>query len=469
MSNPTQNFPFSTKEELIAADVSPNKTISLFLWERKEEKKQSEEISPGELQVQGVLGVGGMGEVLLAKESFPAREVAIKRPLKKERRYQRALRHEAQVMGALEHPNIIPVHRVFESSEHGFCMVMKKVQGKTLEDYRMYFGDIDWLRKGLSILIQVCNALCYAHNQGVLHRDIKPENIMMGQFGEVYLLDWGAALDLLQIHSAPKAIIGTPSYMAPEMLSPTLEGVGVRTDVFLLGATLHEMLTGEKRHKGNSLKEVLSRVEKAEPFVFDDRIPKKLADLVNAACAQDPKNRPVDVLAFQQELESFLAQWEGHVLFEKSQKTQRLFYRERDAQQNWCLRRPVVRVSKQTPIVNASRGAEVYTAHSLLPTSTIEIFQDQSLKIAHILEHEPTGEFFIEAGIDFVIDKEWRPWCIEINAQPKGRLKALADIYQEDHHQAMRTPFECIEGLLSKIHRKKRREKQKEPKGSYKE
>ena len=132
---------------------------------------------------------------------------------------------------------------------------------------------------------------------------------------------------------------------------------------------------------------------------------------------------------------------------------------QRDVVQQWQIRRPVVRVSTENPIVNASRGAQVYPAQHILPPKTIAKVQEQSLAIARILEKEPEGDFFIEAGIDFVIDEEWKPWCIEINAQPKGRLKALAQTYHDEYQQNLRTPFECIKGIL-------RAKKTKEPKGS---
>ena len=238
-----ETLAFFSTDELIASKTSPNHTISLsFPISDVSEQDVSVDDS---LSILGNLGEGGMGEVLLVREACPRREVALKIAKDKQLHYMRAIKHEAMIMGSLEHPNIIPVHRVMDSAEHGLCMLMKKVDGKSLDEYCDSFGDMEWVRSGIQILIQVCHALEYAHNQGIIHRDVKPENIMTGAFGEVYLLDWGTALDISSLHTAQKAILGTPAYMAPEMLTGNPAFIKAYTDVYLLGATLHEVLTGE--------------------------------------------------------------------------------------------------------------------------------------------------------------------------------------------------------------------------------
>ena len=143
----------------------------------------------------------------------------------------------------------------------------------------------------MNILRQVCNGLEYAHSKGVIHRDIKPENIMVGSFGEVYILDWGIAVADFDLPQFPNALVGTPSYIATEMLSGDPQDVDQRTDVYLLGATLHHILTGESRHKGATIADVLEAAKESKPYAYDYQTPKILADLVNEACHPNPDER----------------------------------------------------------------------------------------------------------------------------------------------------------------------------------
>lgn len=321
-----ETLAFFSTDELIASKTSPNHTISLsFPISETSEHDVSVDDS---LSILGNLGEGGMGEVLLVREACPRREVALKIAKDKQLHYMRAIKHEAMIMGSLEHPNIIPVHRVMDSDEHGLCMLMKKVDGKSLDEYSDFFGNMEWVRSGIQILIQVCRALEYAHNRGIIHRDIKPENIMTGAFGEVYLLDWGTALDMSSIHTAQKAILGTPAYMAPEMLTgnPTL--IKAYTDVYLLGATLHEILTGERRHSGTNMEEILISIRTSESYEYGGHIPEQLGHLVNQACHLIPAQRIQTIQDFREELERYIEQREGYRIFEEAQKSAVLFQKE---------------------------------------------------------------------------------------------------------------------------------------------
>ena len=117
-------------------------------------------------------------------------------------------------------------------------------------------------------MVQVANALEYAHSHGILHRDIKPENIMIGNFGEVYLLDWGIALHKGTQEKANHILVGTPSYMAPEMLSGDLNLIDERTDIYLFGATIYELVTGHPPHGVGTISEVLQRVKAQEEMDY---------------------------------------------------------------------------------------------------------------------------------------------------------------------------------------------------------
>ena len=151
------------------------------------------------------------------------------------------------------------------------------------------------------MLISVCHALAFAHSRGVIHRDIKPANVMVGAFGEVTLLDWGIALRLGS-KRGPARVLGTPGYMAPEMLHR--EPLSVRTDIYLLGATLYELLTGAPPHPGNNLH---TRATSEAPLPsLPERVPATLAALCLAALSIDPADRPATVAEVRGQLEAFL-------------------------------------------------------------------------------------------------------------------------------------------------------------------
>ena len=265
-----------------------------------------------DLIVVGVLGEGGMGRVELVRQRSLDRDVAVKRPRAGASELDTAaLRHEALVTGHLEHPNIIPVHAFGRDDGEHPLMVMKRVEGVS---WRELIHDDDhpaWARRErspaarltwhLETLGQVANAVAFAHSRGVVHRDIKPDNVMIGEFGEVYLLDWGLATRAADTPPAGSAsLVGTPAYMAPEMVEG--DACDERTDVYLLGATLHEILTREVRHAGTDLETVLRRAFASDPAVYGDDVSPELAALANQATARDPAARPASALAFREAL-----------------------------------------------------------------------------------------------------------------------------------------------------------------------
>ena len=263
-----------------------------------------------DLVVVGLLGQGGMGRVELARQRSLEREVAIKRPLAAQGPIAAlSIRAEALVTGHLEHPNIVPVHAV-GVDEHGQpVIVMKRVEGVSWRELIREPDHPGWRRREpdpaarlawhLQVLAQLCNAIAFAHSRGFVHRDMKPGNVLVGEFGEVYLIDWGVAVKTGSRMTEGR-VIGTPAYMAPEMVrgGPFDE----RTDVYLLGATLHEILSGDVRHPGTDLAAVQARALESAPASYGDDVPDELADLANRACAADPADRPPGALAFRQAL-----------------------------------------------------------------------------------------------------------------------------------------------------------------------
>jgi serine/threonine-protein kinase len=230
------------------------------------------------------IGRGGMATVWAAHQAALGREVAVKRAVDAaDKESELVLLREAIVTAQLEHPNIVPIHQLVVDA-HGPAVVMKRIAGKTwdqlIEDPRVS------LETHLDVFLQTLNAVAFAHSREVIHRDIKPQNVMIGDYGEVYLLDWGVARRKLDPPS--DAIVGTPCYMAPEMASGLADE---RTDVFLLGATLHEVLTGMPRHEGEGALDVLYAAIYVEPYAYSESVPSELAELCNRACARSPDAR----------------------------------------------------------------------------------------------------------------------------------------------------------------------------------
>ncbi|MBS2016146.1 MAG: protein kinase [Deltaproteobacteria bacterium] len=224
------------------------------------------------VQLGGILGEGGMGLVRAATQRSLGRDVAVK-TLRPERAHATAamkLLREALITGSLEHPNIVPVYDLGLDDTGAPMLVLKRISGVAWNDLlerpeavTQRFGSAEPLEWHLRTLMQVCSAIHFAHKRGIIHRDIKPENVMVGEFGEVYVLDWGIAVATHDdgSHRFPLAeestdLSGTPVYMAPEMFDGQV--ADVRTDVYLLGATLYHVVAGRPPHLGSTMVEVLA-------------------------------------------------------------------------------------------------------------------------------------------------------------------------------------------------------------------
>ncbi len=267
-----------------------------------------------ELQVRGVIGEGGMGQVLLATQKSLRRDVAIKtlKPEFADKYYTKALLHEAVLTGSLEHPNIVPVHAVGLDQNGKPLLVMKKIDGVSWETLLDDFAHEGWqplikrfgnrLRTNVEILMDVCDAVEFAHSRGILHRDIKPANVMIGTRGDVYLVDWGVAVRMTDHRVAPQSFAGTPSYMAPEMISNGFGPLGPYTDVYLLGATLHRALTGLPPHRGGSLQDVLANAVASVAITHSDRVPRELTALCHVSMQRESSLRLGSAAAFRERL-----------------------------------------------------------------------------------------------------------------------------------------------------------------------
>lgn len=276
-----------------------------------------------DFEIVGVLGEGGMGRVLLARQRSLQRDVALKVLKSNASRPDivDTLLTEAVVTGSIEHPNIVPIHALGRDKSGLPVLVMKRIDGvswrKLYEqpEHPMWNSlcadDTYRFDVHLEIFMSVCNAVHYANSRGIVHRDIKLDNVMMGAFGEVYLVDWGIALSTASSPSyATEAEdfippVGTLAYMAPEMALGDIRRIDARTDVYLLGATLHYLLTGKPRHRGETPLELLLSARDSEKVEYDSTVPRELAEICNRAMHVDREKRFSSALEFRKALEEY--------------------------------------------------------------------------------------------------------------------------------------------------------------------
>ncbi|MBK8975792.1 MAG: protein kinase [Planctomycetes bacterium] len=286
------------------------------------------------------IGRGGMGEVERVWDQDLGRYVARKilagdgddpsTPSPSDPRTLGRFLAEAHVTARLEHPGIVPVHEL-GIDEHGrVYFTMAWIRGESLRELlpRIHDGSDGWSRTGaLQVLLRVCEAVAFAHDRGVLHRDLKPSNIMVGRFGEVFVVDWGLArFDAVDPDSgvplpahlgAPDGgrtlhgdVVGTPAYMAPEQALGDHARVGPAADVYALGAILYEVLSGRAPHVERSAAradEILARVRRGPPVpLAPGSAPPELIAIQERAMAREPDARYPNVAALAEDLRAFL-------------------------------------------------------------------------------------------------------------------------------------------------------------------
>jgi serine/threonine protein kinase/formylglycine-generating enzyme required for sulfatase activity len=271
------------------------------------------------------LGSGGVGDVVAALDREIRRVVALK-TLQRQKQGDHVASsrfvEEARITAQLEHPNIIPVYDLGAAADGQPFYTMRVVKRRTLRDVlaRPALRQ-DWTTvRLLGPFLQVTRALAYAHSRGVIHRDVKPENILLGDFGEVYLADWGIARvdpqSSLQIHSdgsvpppASSDATGTLGYMAPEVLKGDWAAVDHRIDLFALGVVLYEMLAGVAPFDGKASPEIILATCTKEPRLPREIVPGTallLEDLCMQLLAKEPKDRPPSCDDVARQVEEFL-------------------------------------------------------------------------------------------------------------------------------------------------------------------
>jgi PAS domain S-box-containing protein len=239
----------------------------------------------------GRLGSGGTGIVYQAHQRAIDREVAIKvlrDELVTSQNSRDRFLTEARVIGGLDHPNVIALHEVFVDPTGRLFYSMKRIDGASWDQ----LIEQKTTRENVEILLDVADAIRYAHSRGLIHRDIKPENVMLGRFGEVLLADWGLAIS----HGSDEwgegvnhSIGGTPAYMAPELAVGDHGSISFATDVYLLGAILFQMLTGYPPHDGETLLACIRAAAGNE--IRPTSVEGELMDIAMKAMSTDPKDR----------------------------------------------------------------------------------------------------------------------------------------------------------------------------------
>jgi serine/threonine-protein kinase len=278
---------------------------------------------PAHLLVARALARGGMGHVHPATDRNLLRHVAMKRLDKdfaSKSFYRDAFIAEAQMTGQLEHPNIVPVHELAIDDNGIPYFTMKLVQGISFERWLSKHGpgSVDRVEGGIEILLKVCDALAYAHHRGVVHRDLKPANIMVGDFGQVYLMDWGLAKLIKSepasgqnsMMNAPGPV-GTPHYMAPEQARGNPKDVDARSDVFGLGALLFELLSGQPPFGDGDAHSVMKRAAAGQVASIDKAcerigVSRRIRAVAERATQADPAKRYQTIIEMRDAMRAFL-------------------------------------------------------------------------------------------------------------------------------------------------------------------
>lgn len=312
----------------------------------EERQEEDTEYSFGKKYVvSDTLGEGRMGKVLEAKDIDVRRDVAIK-IIKEEgeentEQIERFM-EEAQVQGQLEHPNIPPVHELGMEENSRVFFSMQKIEGESLREIldNVRDGDEEYdqkynLTRLLQIFNKICDGLAYAHSKGVIHRDLKPENIMIGEYGEVHLMDWGLSKiigrsdphknqelvvsdrteDNLLV-SMTGSVIGTPAYMSPEQAEGEIKNLDERSDIYSLGGILYRILTLHPPVEGENLDTAMEQVKnniivRPSEKAPERNIPPELESVAMKALSRNPADRYQSAGTLKKDITAFL---EGRTL-----------------------------------------------------------------------------------------------------------------------------------------------------------
>ncbi|MGE0487588.1 MAG: serine/threonine-protein kinase [Vulcanimicrobiota bacterium] len=253
------------------------------------------------------IGQGAMGQVHKALDPRLRRTVAVKTLLLDDESSKARFIREAQVTGSLEHPAVPPVYELGQHEDGTPYFALKLLEGETLEAVcqRLCDGDAAThaeypFSRRLQICLRICEALEFAHAKNIIHRDLKPENVMLGHYGEVWLVDWGLAREpetaagearLTQENS----FVGTPAFAAPEQIAGE---ANFKTDQYSFGALMYYLFTLQPPHPGKTAMEALTsllngNIKSAESFKhpIQGRVPREICRLIHRCLAREPEER----------------------------------------------------------------------------------------------------------------------------------------------------------------------------------
>ena len=289
----------------------------------------------GRYDVLHEIGRGGMGSVYAAWDSELERPVAMKVLSRRDAKLARRFVAEAKLTGGLDHPGIVAVHELGADGDRAW-FTMAEVRGETfarlIDETRS--GEGGWsVPRAVGVLLRVCEAVAFAHSRGIVHRDLKPHNVMVGSFGETYVMDWGLARrigapdELADVgEQAPDDpqltrvgdVVGTPAYMSPEQARGEREAVGTSSDVYALGAMLYHLLVGHAPHLDAGLdsspRAVIARAATGDvtPIAeLEPKAPPELVAVAERAMHTDPAQRYPGVVELGDDLRAWL---EGRVV-----------------------------------------------------------------------------------------------------------------------------------------------------------
>lgn len=292
---------------------------------------------PPRIDDEGEVARGGMGSIRRVHDLLVGRRVAMKvlhalTGHDMEEELRRRFLREAQVLGQLDHPHIVPMYDLGQTADGVPCFTMKLVDGRTLVEL-VSEGDVladpARLEQVLQVLLKVCDAVAFAHSRGVVHCDLKPENVMAGSHGQVYVMDWGIAHLLgdeqlarlgvaverrvscdRSLEVDESGVMGTPAWMAPEQARANKLAIDTRTDVYQLGGLLYYVLTSQAPHRGEDVYTELAAAQSGEVAPPEEAagrpLPRGLCGIAMRALAADPERRYPTVDALRYDLERSL-------------------------------------------------------------------------------------------------------------------------------------------------------------------